>query len=180
MFKILMAIALIMAPLSNAFAEVKLAYIELQKAIQATDAGKEAKKTLEGIFEKRKKELTAMENDLKKMGEDLEQKKSIVAADVLAKRQQEMQQEMIKYRELVGKSQLEMQQRERDLTGPILEKMEKVLQKVADAGGYTMVLERGQNGVVWAKKDLDITDQVIKAFNESKEKLSGKGKSDSK
>lgn len=152
---------------SFAQAEAKVGYIDMQKAIQATSAGKKAKTELEGDFNKKKKELEKKEADLKKMGEDLEKKKSVLSEDALNKKQAEFQEEMLKYRDVVGKSQIEIQKKERELTAPILEKMKKTIAKLAKDKGYTMVIENSQM-VLYATPDADLTDEVISAFEKEK------------
>src|SRR6202050_1883746 len=91
---------------------IKIGYVDMQKAIQATDSGKKAKKDLEKEFNDKKKELADKEKDLKKMSEDLEKKSMVLSDEVKQKKQMEFQEEMIKYRELVGKSQQAIQERE--------------------------------------------------------------------
>lgn len=148
-------------------ADMKIGFVDMQKAVQSTDSGKKAKKDLETEFEKKKKELQAKEGDLKKMGEDLEKKKSVLSEEALAKKQGEFQEEMMKYREVVGKSQMDLQKKERDLTQPILDKMRRVIEKVAKEKGYNMVLENNAM-VLFAAKDNDLTDDVVKAFEKEK------------
>ncbi len=92
---------------------------------------KKPKQSLEGEFNKKEKELEKKEADLKKMGEDLEKKKSVLSEEALGKKQAEFQEEMLKYRDVVGKSQVEIQKKERELTAPILEKLKKVIGKLA-------------------------------------------------
>ena len=77
---------------------------------------------------------------------------------------QELQKEMVGYQELVGKSQVDIQKKERDLTMPIIKKLRKIIDKIAKKDGYTMILEKSEQGVLWAKKDVDITERVIKEF----------------
>lgn len=144
-------------------AETKIGFVDMQKAIQSTAAGRKAKAELEGEFNKKKKELEKKEADLKKMGEDLERKRSVLSEEVLAKKQAEFQEEMLKYRDVVGKSQIDIQKKERDLTAPILEKMKKTIEKVAKEKGYAMVLENSQL-VLYATAESDLTDAVIKAY----------------
>ncbi len=150
-----------------AHAEVKIGYVDMQKAIQSTAAGKKAKAELEGEFNKKKKELEKKEADLKKMGEDLERKKAVLSEEVLGKKQAEFQEEMLKYRDVVGKSQIEIQKKERDLTAPILDKMKKVIEKVAKEKGYSMILENSQM-VLFATADSDLTGDVVKAYEKEK------------
>jgi outer membrane protein len=148
--------------------EQKIGYVDLQRAIQGTTTGKKAKADLEAEFNKKQKEIQKKEADLKKMQEDLEKKKLALTEEVLAKKQAELQQEMGAYRQFVGDSQMNIQKRERELTGPILQKLEKIIAKLAEDGGYTMILEKGGQGVLWAKKDVDLTDQVVSAYEKSK------------
>lgn len=145
-------------------AEVKIGYVDMQKAIQESSAGKKAKKDLEGEFNKKKKELEKKEADLKKMNEDLDKKSLVLSDDVRAKKQQELQGEMLKYRELVGKSQMDIQKRERDLTMPILEKIRGIIEDIAKKDGYTVILEKSEQSVLYALKDIDLTDRVVKEF----------------
>ncbi len=144
-------------------ATTNIAVVDMQKAIQATAEGKKAKTELEGEFEKKKKELQKREADLKKMGEDIEKKKAVLSEEALGKKQSEFQEEMMKYRETMGKSQVEIQKKERDLTAPILEKMRKIIEKVAKEKGFNLVLENS-GSILFAEKTNDITDDVVKAY----------------
>jgi outer membrane protein len=151
-----------------AHAETKVGYVDMQKAIQATAAGKKAKSDLEGEFNKRKKDLDKKKADIEKMGQDLEKKKSVLSEEVLGKKQMELQEEMMKFQKIVGENQLEIQKKEKELTLPILDKMKKVIEKVAAEKGFSMVLERTEQNVLFAQKDIDLTDEVIKTFEAQK------------
>lgn len=148
--------------------EMKLGFIDMQKAIQETAAGKKAKKDLEDEFNKKKKDLEKKEADLKKMNDDLEKKALVLTDEMKQKKAQELQQEMLKYREVVAKSQMEIQKKERDLTAPIVEKLRGIVDEIAKKEGFTMVLEKSEQSVLWAKKDLDLTDRVIKEADKKK------------
>ena len=149
-------------------AEVKIGYVDMQKAVQSTNAGKKAKKELEAEFEKRKKALQKKESDLKKMGEDLEKKAMVLSDDVRAKKQKEFQENMMEFQQNVQKNQHEIQEQEKKLTEPILKKLADVIGDIAKKENYTVILEKRENAVLWAQKDLDITDSVVKAFEAKK------------
>lgn len=152
----------------SAHADVKIGYVDMQKAIQSTKAGQKAKKNLEAEFEKRKKTLQSKEANLKKQGEELEKKAMVLSEDVRSKKQKEFQQNMMEFQQTVQKNQHEIQQEERKLTEPILKKLQAVIEDMAKKESYTVILEKRENGVLWAQKDLDITDQVVKAFEAKK------------
>jgi outer membrane protein len=161
-------LALSQVPMRMAHAdEIKLGYVDLQKAIQETTVGKKAKKELETEFNAKKTELQKREADLKKMNEDLEKKKSALSDDVRNKKSQELQAEMMKFQREVSESQMNIQKKERELTQPILEKLQASMEKIAKDGGYTMIFEKSEQSVLWAKKEVDLTDAVVKEFEKT-------------
>lgn len=148
-------------------AEAKIGYVDLQKAIQETTTGKKAKKELEKEFQAKQAELQKKEADLKKMNDDLEKKSAALSDEARAKKQQELQTEMMKFQREVGESRMNLQKKERDLTNPILEKLQAAMEKVGKAGGYSMILEKGEQNVIWANKDLDLTDAIVKEYEKT-------------
>jgi outer membrane protein len=143
-------------------AEFKVGVVDMQKAIQTSSAGKKAKKEVEGDFEKKKKDLKKKEDDLKKRVEEFEKKQAVLSDKVRQEQQAELQKDMMQFREEVSKSQMTIQQRERELTKPILEKLQKVILEIAKEKDFSMVLEKAEQSVMFAKTELDITDEVIK------------------
>ena len=137
----------------------------MQKAIQETAAGKKAKKDLEDEFNKKKKDLDKREADIKKMGEDFEKRSMAMNEEARMKKQAELQAEMRKYQELAGKSQMEIQKRERDLTQPIVTKLRGIIEDIAKKEDFTVILEKSEQSVMWAKKEIDLTDRVIKEYD---------------
>jgi outer membrane protein len=147
---------------SVALADFKVGIVDMQKAIQSSSAGKKAKKEVEGDFEKKKKELKKKEDDLKKRVEEFEKKQAVLSDKVRQEQQADLQKDMMQFREEVGKSQMTIQQRERELTKPILEKLQKIISEVAKEKDFSVVLEKAEQSVMFAKSELDITDEVIK------------------
>jgi outer membrane protein len=149
-------------------AETKIGYVDVQKAIQATGAGKKAKEALDGEYGKRKKDLDKRKADIEKMNQDLEKKKTVLSEEVMGKKQMELQEEMMKFQKTVAENQMEIQKKEKELVEPIIEKMRKVIEKVAQDKGYSMVLEKQGQNVLYAQKDADLTDTVVQAFEKAK------------
>lgn len=149
--------------------EVKFGYVDMQKAVQGVASGKKARAELEAEFGKKQKDIQKKEADIKKMQDDLEKKRLAMTEEALRKKEGELAQEMNAYRQFVGESQQNIQKRERELMEPIMKKMERVIDKLAKEEGLTFVVERAQ-GVLWARKDADLTDKVIAAFDKEKDK----------
>jgi len=146
-------------------ADFKIGWVDMQKAIQTSKAGKKAKAGLEKEFNKKKKQLEKKQKDLEKMSKDLEKKKLALSEKAFVAKQRDLQKEFLKYQEEARNSQLEIRKKENKLTGPILQKIQKVISDVAKDKGYAYVLEKSEQSVLWAKKEYDITDLVIKKIN---------------
>jgi outer membrane protein len=165
---IMMVLALVGFAITASAAETKVGYVDLQKAIQSSVAGKKAKDQLDGEFKKRKETLDKKKADIEKMGQDLEKKKAVLSEEVFGKKQLELQEEMMKFQKVIAENQLEMEKKQGELLEPIFSKMSKVVEKVAHEKGYSMVLERKGQSVLFAEKAVDLTDDVITTFEKEK------------
>lgn len=140
-----------------------IGYVDVQKAIQSTKAGKKAKEQLDAEFQKRKVKLDKKKSDIEAMGKDLEKKRTLMSEEALQKKQMEIQEEMMKFQKEVSENQLEIQKKEEELVKPIIEKMRGVIEAVAKEKSLVMVIEnKGQ--ILFAAKETDITDLVVKSF----------------
>ncbi len=143
---------------------MKIGFVDMQKAIQATKAGKSAKKSLEKEFKAKKKQLDKKQSDIQKMAKDLEKRAMVLSDEIRVEKQRELQTSQLKFQKEVAESQLEIQKRERELTKPIIDKLLKTLDKVAKKNGYDMVLQKNDMVLLWAKNSHDLTAEVIKEF----------------
>ncbi len=165
-----LAVAFVVLFTGSAFAEFKLAYVDVQKAIEKTSMGKKAKEEMKKEAEKKNKELEKKKSDIDKMREDIEKKRSVLAEEAFAKRAAELQDEMQKFNQTAGKAQAELQKKESDLLEPIVKKMKVVIEQLAKEKGIAMVIQSNQNAqiVLYAAGELDLTDDLVKAFDKEK------------
>jgi outer membrane protein len=158
-------LALVFGCSLTAMADVKIGLVDMQKAIQETADGKKAKTDLEADFNKKKKELEKRQADIRKMGEDLEKKATVLADDVKAKKQQEIQQEMAKYQDEVAKSQSDIQKRERDLTQPIINRIRKIIEDMAKKENFNIIMEKADQLVLYSVREIDLTERVVREYD---------------
>ncbi|MEN0057717.1 MAG: OmpH family outer membrane protein [Bdellovibrio sp.] len=150
--------------MSTAIAETKIGFVDVQKAIKATAAGKKATTELETEFNKEKKGFEKKEADIKVKSQDLEKKKAVLSEETYKTKQAEIQKEIMAFRDELAKSQNDIQKKQEDLIAPILEKMEKVIAKVSKEKGFSMVLQDTRM-IVYSTPDMDLTNDVIKAYD---------------
>ena len=166
---ILMILAATLALGSNAAraqdATTNIGTVDMQKALQSVEAGKKAKSQLEKEFNAKKKELQAEEASIKKMGEEFKKQSLVMNDEARAKKQGELQERIMKFQETTGRSQQEIQVKERELTEPIIVKLRGVIGEIAKQKGYGVVLEKNENTVLFSQEKDDLTTEVVTAFN---------------
>ena len=156
-------------------AEVKIGYVDLQRALNETDEGKRAKARLKGIFERKQKELDEKQAELKKMKDDLDKQRSILDAKTIAAKERDLQEKFVALQGIYLKHQKELSDEEGKLTRNIFSRMQTIIASIAAQEGFTFILERTESNILWAKPEFDITSQVIRRYNAGEGK-GGEGK----
>jgi outer membrane protein len=165
-FAFTLACALIGAATARtAHADDKIAFVDLQRALEETNEGKAAKSRLKSDFDKKQKELDEKQEELKKAKEDFDKKAPLMKDDVRNKAAGELQGRFMQLQETFARLQKDLAAKEQEATRGILAKLSAVVGKIAEREKFAMVLERS-SAVVWGQPSLDITNEVIRLYNQ--------------
>ncbi len=159
---------------SIASAQVKIGVVDLQRAINETEDGRQAKRRLKKLFDERQKSLNGKQESLKAQKESLERQQDVLSEDALKKKVEKYQADLMELQNEYVQYQQELTQKESELTGKILEKMQGILRRIGQTDGYTLIVEANEGGIVWVPSNLDLTDVLIQRYN--KQAKSGGGK----
>ena len=160
---LLVCIGLVATP---AMAETqKIGYVDLQKALNLSSAGKEAKEKIKAKVQTYDAEVRERQEELKKLKDDLEKQAMLLSEEARNAKERDYQQKVKDYQRFTKDIQETLQQTDADLTRKILESLLKVVQEVGKSEGYTLVLEKTESSIVYADESIDISDEVIKAFD---------------
>jgi outer membrane protein len=150
--------------------EVKIGVVDLMRALNESDSGKKAKTDLEGLIKGKQVQLDTKGKEIEKLKGEVEKQSSVLSAEARKSREDELERMLRDYQRLVSDSQAEVKKKESEVTGGIIREIRAVVDKIGEEGGYTLVIENAEGIILYSKKDLDLTDSVIKIFNESKAK----------
>lgn len=143
-------------------AAIKIGYVDLQRSLNETGAGKRAKKKLEDDKAKKQKELDKQQKELQAFAAQLEKQRVVLKPDVLRQRERELQEKYVGLQEKYFKLQQDLAKQEALLVREIFGKAGPVIQEIAKRDGYTMIIEKNEGAVLWANEKLDITAEVNK------------------
>lgn len=145
-------------------AEQKIGFVDLQRALNEVDEGKAAKALLKRDFDEKQKHLDGKKAEFDKLQADLE-KQAVVMSDAAKKdRANELDRRARELQGLFVQLQKDLSDRERDATKGIYDRMAVIVREIAEADGFTVVLEKGA-GLVYAPSSLDLTNELIRKYN---------------
>lgn len=140
----------------------KIGYVDLQRTLNETSAGKKARKKLESDKKRKQKELDKDQKKLQKFAAELDKQRVVLKPDVLRQRERELQEKYVKLQETYLKLQQDLAKMEAKLVSDIFRKASPVIKEIAKNKGYKMILEKNESAVLWADPALDITSEVNK------------------
>ena len=149
--------------------EVKLGFVDLRRALYETEDGRKARTSLKKVFDQKQKELDEQQDDVKKAIEDLNKKRTLLPADTVRQKEAELQERVAKVQQTYMRHQQDLAAKEEEATQPIVERLQRIIAKIAAAENFTMIFDKNQ-GVVFAKPHLDLTNEVIRRYNAGEEK----------
>ena len=154
----------------SAMAEVKIGVINIQKVITTIGEGKNVMTTLEKSFKAKQKEIKTEEESIKKLQQDYQKQSSLLSDKAKANKENEIRQKIAKLQQKTMEAQKEIQKQEKQLKQPILEKLKPVIDEVSKSKDLAMTFEVSSSPVVYAQSQVDITEEVIKAYDKKHKK----------
>jgi len=158
-----LALALALLP-AAARSEQRIGYVDLQRALNEVEEGKIAKALLKRDFDEKQKQLDAKKTEFDKLTADFE-KQAVVMSDAAKKdKAQDLDRRARELQGIFVQLQKDLSEREREITRGIFDKMASIVREIAEADGFSVVLEKG-GGIVFAQSSLDLTNELIRKYN---------------
>ena len=145
--------------------DIKVASVDIQRAINECKEGKDAKSALTKEVEKFQRLFAERQRELQEMRESLEKQAIILNPETRAAKEKELQTELRDFERWGQDTQNEVNQKRMEMERNIATGLKKMIQKVGADEGYTLIVEENENIVLFASKFIDITDRVIKVYD---------------
>ncbi|NLA74998.1 MAG: OmpH family outer membrane protein [Deltaproteobacteria bacterium] len=147
---------------------VNIGVLDLQRCIQESNEGKRIAESLKNKEAEIQKNLSAKQQELLNMREDMEKQSLMLSMDAKTEREKEFEKKRRDLNYLVQDLSEEMKQAEADARIHILNILSGVVETIATQQKLDMIAERANGGILYFSKELDITGQVIAELNRVK------------
>ena len=147
---------------------IKIGVVDLEQAISSTEEGKAAREEFARKQREAESKVQPMVDRYRALEEELKAKKFVLSDDALYQKQldlAEMRNEIqSKMREVEGQLQVDQKR----LEGPLVQKLEGIIEEFGKSQGFTLIIRRGAPGVLYTREALDVTELVIERYNKKK------------
>ena len=157
-----LALAFFATP-AAAQADGKIAYVDLQRALNEVDEGKAAKASLKREFDQKQKLLDEKKTEFDRLRADLEKQSMVMSEDARKQRQGDLERKGMELQGFFVQLQKELSEREREATRGIFDKMHGIVREIAEQEGVAMVVQA--EALVYGLPALDVTNELVRKYN---------------
>jgi len=144
----------------------RIAYIDVQRVLARSAAGVAAREALEREKATMQKEMDGRRVELEKLREEIEKKGALLTPDARRERQEQFERKRRDAARLADDFQKELEKKESVLLQKVLQEVSGIIERVGKEKNYYMIVEKRGAGVIFASAEADLTDEVIRAYDQ--------------
>jgi len=166
-FLVSVAVAALAAPMFAQTTPARVAVIDVQKVLTQSTAGKSAYEKLKKMQDDRMEKAKGMDEELRKLDADISTKRLSLSEDKLTEMQKTLADKRISMQRYAQDAEREIgEARDRELQA-LEAKIKPVIDALGKEMGLAAIFNKFESGLVYASEAIDITDTVIKRFNDA-------------
>jgi outer membrane protein len=148
---------------SEAQERIKIGYIDIQKVIAESQAGKRARDRFQAQVKKAEADIVKERQELDRLKSDLDKKGPLLKDEERRNLESDLQKRSVTLQRSMSDHQQELQAKNNEMMSELLKELEKIVNEVGRAEKFTLILERSQ--ILYSDQGIDITSKVIETYN---------------
>ena len=143
---------------------MKIGYVDVQRAVQEVEEGKAARSRLQTELQQKRADLEKKRADLEKMKADYDKQAPVLSDDAKRQRQEQLQKAFVEAQNAAGQMQEELSGKEQEAMGSISKRMIQIVSEVSEREGFSYVLDKAV--LLYAPPASDLTNEVVRRYND--------------
>ncbi len=143
--------------------KIKIGYIDIQRVIAESQAGKRARDRFHAQVKKAEADILKERQDIERLKSDLDKKGPLLKDEERRNIEIDLQKRSVNLQRSMSDHQQELQVKNNEMMSEILKELEKIVNEVGKAEKFTLILERSQ--ILYSDQGIDITSKVIESYN---------------
>ena len=143
--------------------EQKIVYLNIEKIMQNSIAGKSIKKQLENLYSKDLEKFKKNDELLKNKEKKLIAQKNILSQEDFQKELTNLRSEIIKFQKDQVRARENINKLRIGATSKLISKLSPILQDYAKKNSISLILQK--KNIIMGKKEIEITDEILSITN---------------
>jgi len=143
----------------------KIGIVDFQRILETSSAGKIAQAEISKQGKKMEADLKERGAAIEEIKKKLEREALVMSKEMRQEREREIRIKINDIKEMQKKYMAEFKLQEQRLVNRIQKDIFELVEDVAKKGGYLLILEKREGGVLYAPKTNEITDKIIQMYN---------------
>ncbi len=161
-------ISLILILFAFSFAQQKIAFIDSTRVLNESVGGKDVVKQLNDAKAKKQNEYNAKLKEITDLRNRYSSQRFALSEDALNKLLTEIDQKETALKRFQEDAERDLSNLQIRLFKKLQEEVNPIIEKIGQEGNYTLVLDLATQGIIYYDKKADITDELIKRYDQTK------------
>ena len=157
-------VAALFAVTSASAADLKIGFVDLQKALTQTKMGAKAQKDFEAEVKGLQEKVEEKKGEFDKAAADLNKQKDSLNAKARQEKEESVATLEKEWKRLVSDSQEQIRRKNNQVVSEFAQKLRAVVQTVGKDESFSAIYDK--NMAIYSADALDVTDKIVKKFDE--------------
>ena len=167
-FLVSMAVAALAIPaLAQSSAPARVAVIDVNKVLSSSAAGKTAAAKLKQLQDDKMARAQKLDDEIKTLDNDINTKKISLSEEKLADMTKQLSDKKIAMQRFAQDADRELGEARDRVMADLNQKIMPVVDQIGKEMGLAAIFNKFESGLIYASDAIDITDVVIKRFNDA-------------
>jgi outer membrane protein len=154
-----------------ASADLKIGFINVEEIFKNYSGTKDAQDKFDKEVAKWEQDASAKQKEIKDLKDQLDKQSLLLSSERKAELEAQLKQKMVAYQDFLQTKfgqKGEVLSKNEELTKPIVDKIQKIIDKIAKDENYDYIFDSRAGGVIFGKPAYDLTQRVLAQLNKEK------------
>lgn len=149
---------------------MRFGFVDFQTVISQSKEGQAAMTTVKAEAAEKQKEISAKEAEVKQMDADFQKQASALSDAAKKEREEEIRRKLRDLKRVTEDFNRDLAKRESEMLNDLLRDLTAVIRDYGKEKGFTLIVEKGQGGVIYSNDAADLTKEILERYNTRRSK----------
>ncbi len=164
----LMAICYL-TPIALCADNLKIGFVNAQRIIEESKAGKQAYSQLKVLQDEHKKKVEAKKAEIDNADEELKKQYSTLAENARVQKEEDIRKAKTDFKRMLEDADSDMAAKEKSYLEKIDKEVMEIIQKLGKEESYSILLSNSGPSILYIDPSMDITEKVIKLYDSAQQ-----------